>query len=138
MIKEIVTDMEFLKVPSAPATADDAEVAQDLIDTMAAQENCACLAANQIGVQKCVIVYDDNGTPRVMYNPRMLAGVRAYQAAESCLSLEFESNVKRFFEIQVVFDELVDGALVNRKARLKDWEAQVVQHAIDHCKGKLV
>ena len=68
MIKEIVTDEEFLSKPAEVATAEDAQVAQDLIDTMESlSDNCACLAANQIGSTKAVIAYDDNGTARVMF-----------------------------------------------------------------------
>lgn len=138
MIKEIIKDEEFLKQPAEPATPEDAEVAQDLLDTMAAQESCACLAANQIGVNKAIIVYDDNETPRVMYNPRIKSAMRPYKATETCLSLDKDSEVTRFFDVKVIYEELVDGNLLQREVRLRDWVAQIVQHAIDHCKGRLV
>ena len=34
MIKELVHDEEFLAKPSQPATAEDAQIAQDLVDTL--------------------------------------------------------------------------------------------------------
>ena len=56
MIKEIVKDREFLSQPAEPATAADAQVAQDLKDTMESMGgDCACLAANQIGSRKAII-----------------------------------------------------------------------------------
>ena len=139
MIKEIVTDEEFLSKPSEPATAADTAIAQDLVDTMQAlSDDCACLAANQIGELKAIIAYDDNGKIRVMYNPKVLQAMKPYGAVEGCLSLGRESAVKRFDLIRVSYDELVDGELVNRTRKLTDWQAEIVQHAIDHCKGRLV
>ena len=139
MIKEIVTDEEFLSKPSEPATADDAAVAQDLIDTMQSlSDDCACLAANQIGVLKAVIAYDDNGKIRVMYNPAIKQAIKPYGALEGCLSLGRETPVKRFDLIRVSYQELVDGQLVDKTRKLTDWTAEIVQHAIDHCNGVLV
>ena len=40
-----------------PATAADAEIAQDLVDTLLSIEDAACLAANQIGVTKACLLY---------------------------------------------------------------------------------
>ena len=44
----------------------------------------------------------------------------------------------RYDRIKVAYDELVDGALVARKKDFTGWTAQIIQHMIDHCKGKLV
>ena len=53
MIREIVRDEEFLCTPSVPATAEDLSVAQDLLDTLAANaDRCVDLAANMIGISK--------------------------------------------------------------------------------------
>ena len=70
MIKELVHDDAILSQPCEPATAEDASLAQDLLDTMEATEDAACLAANQIGVAKALVVFaDDEGRTHVMYNP---------------------------------------------------------------------
>ena len=82
MIKEIVKDEAFLSQPAEPATADDAQVAQDLIDTMESLDDCVCLASNQIGSTKAVIAYEDNGRIYVMYNPKMTAFVQPYTTME--------------------------------------------------------
>ncbi len=73
MIREIINDEAFLAQPSQAATAADLPVAQDLMDTLAANaERCVGLAANMIGVQKCIIVVDDEGMQRVLFNPEII------------------------------------------------------------------
>ena len=139
MIKELVQDEAILSQPCEAATAEDEAVAQDLLDTIASLEGAACLAANQIGVAKRVVVYlDDNDQPHVMYNPVLKQALGAFKAVEGCLSFEDESKVTRYDRIKVAYDELVDGALVARKKDFTGWTAQIIQHMIDHCKGKLV
>lgn len=139
MIKELVKDDAALSQVCEAATAEDAPVAQDLIDTLTSLEGAACLAANQIGAAKCIVAYlDENDQPHVMYNPAMKQALGAFKAVEGCLSRETESKVTRYDRIKVTFDELVDGALVPRKREFTGWTAQIVQHMIDHCKGKLV
>lgn len=139
MIKELVKDPAALSVACEPAAADDAQVAQDLLDTLTSLDDAACLAANQIDVTKCVVAYlDENDNPHVMYNPKLLLALGAFKAVEGCLSLEADSNVTRYDRIKVSYDELVDGTLVPRKRDFTGWTAQVIQHMIDHCKGKLV
>ena len=58
--------------------------------------------------------------------------------ADGCLTRDEESKVTRFDRIKVAYDELADGALKPRKRDFTGWTAQVIQHMIDHCKGKLV
>ena len=139
MIQELVKDTEVLSARCALATAEDAGVAQDLIDTLETLEDASCLAANQIGVTKAVVVWlDDNKNPHVMYNPKLLFGVQAQRTVEGCLTLDEPSHVRRFAKIKVNYDELVDGVLVHRRRDFVGWEAQMIQHMIDHCNGKLV
>lgn len=139
MIKEIVKDEAVLSQPCAAATAEDAAVAQDLLDTIASLDDAACLAANQIGETVCIAVYlDENENPCVMYNPVIKRALRPVRTVEECLSRDTESRVTRFEKITVGYDELVDGELVARTKEFQGWVAQLIQHNIDHCKGKLV
>ncbi len=152
MIKEIVTDDAVLSIPAQPATIEDVAVAVDLLETMASLENAASLAANQIGSDKAVIAYlDEQDNPHVMMNPKILRALGPYKAEESCFSHEAVSKVTRFARIEVSYDEVPEALLhpgegatdapaelVRRKKRLEGWEAELVQHGIDHCKGKLV
>ncbi len=139
MIKEIVKDDELLSQPCEKATEQDAELVADLLDTLAANEEAAALSANQIGSPKSVVVYlDDNEQPRVMFNPVLKQALHPFKAVEACLSHDGEVEVKRFAWINVSYDELVDGKLVPKKIKLQGWTAQLVQHMIDHCKGKTI
>ena len=63
-IKEFTTDEALLSTPCEKATAEDAAVAQDLLDTLASLEGAACIHANQIGVTKSLFAYlDENDNP---------------------------------------------------------------------------
>ena len=131
MIKELVMDEALLSKPCEAATADDADVAQDLLDTLASLEDAACLAANQIGVTKAIVALaDDEGNAHVMFNPKVLFGMGAYKAEESCLTREGS--------VKVSYDELVDGELKPRKRDFVEWAAELIQHMCYHCNGKLV
>ena len=139
MIKELCKDEAILSKRCERATAKDAPVAQDLIDTMHSLEDCGCLAANQIGVTKAVVVFqDDAGADHVLYNPRIMMGLNATRTVEGCLSHDEPSKVTRYGKVKVSYDELVDGKFVPRRRDLTGWEAQMVQHMVDHCNGKLV
>ena len=139
MIRELVKDDEILSQRCERAMPEDVELAQDLIDTVATLEDGACLAANQIGVTKAVVVWlDEEQEPHVMYNPKLLFGVGAQRTVEGCLTREEPSNVRRFQKIKVTYDELIDGELKHRKRDFTGWTAQMIQHMIDHCNGKLV
>ena len=139
MIRELVTDEEILSTPCEPATADDAELAQDLLDTLASIDDGACLAANQIGVSKAVIAYnDDKNRAHVMFNPGMKRALRPFRVEEGCLTREETSKVTRYDQATFTYQELVDGVLIPRKKECRGWTAQILQHMIDHCKGKLV
>ena len=138
MIKDIVKDRDFLSKPAEPATVEDAEVAEDLRDTIESLEDCVCLAANQIGSNKAIIAYEDNGHIFVMFNPKIKMAAQPYQTQESCLSLDEVSEVKRFQMISVGYQVISNGNLVSRTKRLSGWTAELVQHGIDHCAGKLV
>ena len=127
MIKDIIKDEALLSQPCKAATAEDEQVAQDLVDTLQSRDDAACLAANQIGVAKAVVAYlDEDDKPHVMYNPVLKKALRPTKTVEACLSRDDETKVTRFEWITVTYEELADGALVP------------VQHMIDHCKGKLV
>ncbi len=139
MIKELVTDEAALSTPCEPATADDAQIVEDLVETLGSIEDAALIAANQIGQAKAIIAFiDEDETTCVMLNPKIKRALYPAKQEEQCLTKEGTSKVTRFARVQVTYDELVDGALVPRKRDCADWIAVLVQHGIDHCKGKYV
>lgn len=137
--KKIIKDEKILTQTCEDCTVEDAQLAQDLIDTVAATEDAACIAANQIGVTKRAFCYlDDDDKPHVMFNPVMKRALAPFKAVEECFSVDEPHKVTRFQRMTVEYDELVDGELVPRKREFRDWTAQIIQHGIDHTKGKLV
>lgn len=139
MIKEIITDEKILSTPCEPATAEDAAIADDLVETLLASDEAVCLAANQIGETKCIVAYlNEAGKPVVMYNPKIAQKLKPYTAVEACLSREEPTGVMRYDWIRVAYDRLQDGKLVPAKKKLEGNSAQAVQHMIDHCEGILV
>ncbi|MBQ1207505.1 MAG: peptide deformylase, partial [Lachnospiraceae bacterium] len=80
MIKTIVHDPFFLAGKSEPATRDDIPVARDLLDTLFANRaGCVGMAANMIGVRKRIIVFDNNGSYMVMFNPEITKCAGEYE-----------------------------------------------------------
>ena len=139
MIKEIVTDEEILSKPCDVATADDAAIAEDLVETLLADDEAVCLAANQIGETKRIVAYlNESGRPVVMFNPQITQKLKPYTAVEACLSREEPTAVQRYDWIRVSYDRFQDGKLVPAKKKLEGNAAQAVQHMIDHCEGILV
>ena len=69
-IKEFTTDEALLSTPCEKATAEDAAVAQDLLDTLASLEGAACVHANQIGVAKSLFAYLDETTSPTLCTTR--------------------------------------------------------------------
>ena len=137
MVKELVHDPILLARKSAPASGEDLQTAQDLLDTLTAhKDGCVGMAANMIGVCKRVIVFDNEGTYMTMLNPQIVSQSGEYETQESCLSLLGGPRVtKRFQKIKVRYQNL------NFQTRLKTftgWTAQIIQHEIDHCDGILI
>ena len=136
MIKPIMKDPIFLGRKSEPATAEDLYLAQDLRDTLAAhREGCVGMAANMIGVAKRVIIFDNEGTDMVMFNPEIVKQSEPYQTEEGCLSLPGVRPTKRYRSIKVRYQ---NEQLQVRLKTFTGWPAQIIQHEIDHCNGILI
>ena len=136
MIKPIMTNEMFLAQPSAQATADDAQTAQDLLDTLAAHKHeCVGMAANMIGVAKRIIAFDDEGTYRIMYNPEIISKAGAYGTEEGCLSLAGRRPTTRYRTIKVRYE---DAAFHEKTKSYTGWTAQITQHEIDHLNGIVI
>lgn len=136
MIKNIIHDPIFLAQKSVPATAEDVSIADDMLDTLREnREKCVGMAANMIGVLKCIIVFDDNGTLAEMFNPKVIKKSEPYDTEEGCLSLAGVRKTKRYKNIKVQWQTR------DMKIRVKNfsgWTAQIIQHEIDHCEGILI
>jgi len=94
------------------------------------------MAANMIGICKRIIVFDDNGSLSLMFNPEILKAEGEYETEEGCLSLMGgPRKTKRFRKIKVRFQ---NTAMQVRVKTYTGWTAQIIQHEIDHCNGILI
>ena len=136
MVRPVMKDRFFLSQKSAPATPEDAAIAQDLLDTLAAhRDGCVGMAANMIGVAKRIIVFVDEGTDMVMFNPELTKCSEPYETEEGCLSLSGTRPTTRYRKITVRYQ---NAAFQTRQRTFRDWTAQIIQHEIDHCNGILI
>ena len=136
MIRDIMRDEAFLAQKAEPATPDDLPVAQDLLDTLAAnQSRCVGMAANMIGVNKRIIVFDNEGEYMIMFNPEIIKKSDPYQAEEGCLSLLGVRPAKRWKSIKVKYQ---NEQFQVRFKTFTGWTAQIIQHEIDHCEGIVI
>ena len=137
MVKELMHDPIFLARKSEPATKEDLNVAQDLLDTLTAhKDGCVGMAANMIGVTKRIIVFDNEGTYMTMLNPEIIKAEGPYDTEEGCLSfLGGPRKTKRYQKIKVRYQNL---ELQTRLKTFTGWPAQIIQHEIDHCNGILI
>lgn len=136
MIREIMRDETFLAQKAEPATRLDLPVAQNLLDTLEAnKERCVGMAANMIGVNKRIIVFDNEGTYMVMFNPEIIKRSGPYQTEERCLSLDGTRSAKRWQSIKVRYQ---NEKFQERFKTFTGWTAQIIQHEVDHCEGIII
>lgn len=136
MIREIVHDPFFLAQPSAEATRDDLQIAQDLVDTLRANlDRCVGMAANMIGERKRIIAVANGRMVIAMINPVILSSSGEYETEEGCLSLEGVRKTKRYRTIKLKWQDM---QMKEMTGKLEGFQAQIVQHEMDHCNGKLI
>ena len=136
MIRDICKDEEFLAQKAELATPEDLPVAADLLETLEHhKDGCVGMAANMIGVNKRIIVFDNEGTYMVMFNPEIIIKSGPYDAEEGCLSLAGIRPAKRWKSIKVRWQ---NEKFQERLKTFTGWTAQIIQHEIDHCDGILI
>ncbi|WP_270646606.1 peptide deformylase [Paeniclostridium hominis] len=136
MIRNIVKDVLFLEQKSEPATKEDVEVINDLIDTLRANlDHCVGMAANMIGVKKRILVFSVGNIIVPMVNPVILKKETPYEAEESCLSLEGFRKTTRYETIEV---EYLDRNFKKHKQIFTGFTAQIIQHEVDHFEGIII
>ncbi len=136
MVREIMKDKVFLAEASEKATAEDTEIARDLLETLEAHKaGCVGMAANMIGVRKRIIAFDNEGSYMVMFNPEIVKKSGAYEAEEGCLSLTGTRKTRRWQSIKVQYQ---NEKMQIRLKTFAGWTAQIIQHEIDHCNGIII
>lgn len=129
-------DIFFLNQKSEQASKADAQVIQDLLDTLKANEaECVGMAANMIGVKKCIIAINMKYANIPMVNPVIVSKSGPYEAEEGCLSLSGVRKTTRYKEIEL---EYLDSDFKKRRDRYSGVIAQIIQHEVDHCNGIII
>jgi len=94
------------------------------------------LAANQVGVQRRIFVYDVGDGPRVVINPEIVESAGEWAFEEGCLSVPGLSwEIVRPNAVHLVGFDL-DGNQISIEA--DELEGRVFQHEIDHLNGVLL
>ena len=137
MIKDVIHDETFLSQKAELATKDDLYIADDLEDTLEAnKEKCVGMAANMIGINKRIIIFEDNKGYSVMFNPEIIKKQDCFETEETCLSLQgYPKKTKRYNSIKVRWQ---NEKFEWRIKTFKGWTVQIIQHEIDHCDGILI
>ena len=137
MVREIVRDVLVLGRRSEPATKEDMPVVRDLLDTLAANsDRCVGMAANMIGVHKTILAATVGGKHIAMVNPKIIdRSKELFDTEEGCLSLDGVRHVKRY---QFVTVEFLDHRFKRKKQTFRGFEAQIIQHEMDHFEGKII
>ncbi len=137
MVKDIVKDEAVLSIKSEPATKADIQVVRDLLDTVKAnEERCVGMAANMIGVHKTILVALIGDEYIAMINPKIVdKSKETYDTEEGCLSL---SGVRPVTRHRIITVEYMDKKFKLRRDIFRDFEAEIIQHEIDHFSGIII
>jgi peptide deformylase len=112
-----------------------ASLAETMIETMYEAPGVG-LAANQIGVQRRVFVYDIGDGPVTIINPQIIESDGEWTYEEGCLSVPGLSwEITRPNQIHLVGFDL-DGNEISIET--DEFEGRVFQHELDHLDGVLL
>ncbi|MCR5196177.1 MAG: peptide deformylase [Pseudobutyrivibrio sp.] len=136
MVQKIVRNPMFLAQKCEPATKEDAQIAQDLLDTLRDNiDHCVGMCANMIGERKTIIAIAAGPFQFVMINPVITKKKGEYQTEEGCLSLDGVRPCTRYEEIEVDF---LNQNFEPQHAKYTGLTAESIQHQIDHCNGIVI
>ena len=136
MVQKIVRDVLFLGQTSVIAQPEDIKVGLDLQDTLRANsDRCVGMAANMIGEKKRIIVFCQGLMLIGMFNPVILSKSQLYETEEGCLSLAGVRKTKRYQKITIDYQDI---HFRKQTGTFEGFEAQIIQHEIDHCDGILI
>jgi peptide deformylase len=112
-----------------------AALAEVMIETMRAAPGVG-LAANQVGVDKRMFVYDAGDGPITVINPRIIESDGEFTYTEGCLSVPgYAWDITRPDRVHLVGLDL-DGNELSIEA--EEFEGRIFQHEVDHLDGILL
>ncbi len=137
MEREIMKDLLFLSQKAEAATKEDITIARDLMDTLAVHRaHCVGMAANMIGERKAIIAIAEGERLTAMLNPVITKkSPRKYKTTEGCLSIPGEHEVERHEWVEIKYRDI---SWNKEKRKFSGFEAEIIQHEMDHLDGKLI
>jgi peptide deformylase len=128
VLKQVTKDVEAIDGRVA-------KLVDDMLETMYEAPGVG-LAANQVGVQRRLFVYDIGEGPQVVINPRITETSGEWAFEEGCLSVPGLSwTIVRPNRVHLVGLDL-DGNELSIDA--EEYQARVFQHEVDHLDGTLL
>ncbi len=111
------------------------KLVDEMFETMYAAPG-AGLAANQVGVQRRLFVYDIGDGPKVVINPQIVESSGEWTYEEGCLSVPGLSwPIVRPNQVHLIGVDL-EGNEISVEA--EELEGRVFQHELDHLDGILL
>ena len=111
------------------------KLADDMLETMYDAPGVG-LAANQVGVQKRLFVYDVGDGPGAVVNPVLSRHEGEWEYTEGCLSVpDLAWPIVRFKEVHVDGFDLFGNPI---SFHGDDLMARMLQHEVDHLDGRLL
>ncbi len=112
-----------------------AALVQDLIDTWT-DAHAYGLSAPQLGVLQRVFLYrQEDGTPAVVVNPKLIAVRGEEKGYDGCLSIPgIYGTTRRPVDVEFTAED-AEGSRIRR--RLRDFTARIFLHELDHLEGVL-
>lgn len=113
------------------------KLAEDMLETMYDAPGVG-LAANQVGVQKRLFVYDvnDGNGPGAIVNPVLSGHTGEWEYTEGCLSVpELAWPIVRYQQVHVDGFDLYGNPISIDADELM---ARMLQHEVDHLEGRLL
>ena len=114
------------------------KVIDGMFDTLYSSDTGIGLAANQVGIQNRLFVFDLEGgdDPRVLINPRVTGSDGEWMYAEGCLSIPG-------LHYEIIRPKVVEVTALDLEGNEIAFEAdelfsRLIQHEIDHLDGKLM
>lgn len=139
--------LEVLKAPNEKLTVQATKISNidavqglidDMLDTMYDTPDGIGLAATQVGRSEAIIIIDISqarNEPLILINPEVISGKNIEKGQEGCLSVPgYYADVERFTQVKV---QGLDREGKEVTIETDDFLAIVLQHEIDHLKGKL-
>lgn len=136
MVKELCRDVLFLGRRARPALPSDAPIADDLAETLFShKDGCVGMAANMIGENVAIIVFDNDGRYLEMFNPEIVRKECSFNTYEGCLCHEGRRPAQRYKKIKVRWQTREGKPMIRT---FEGFPAQIIQHECDHLNGIII